>query len=446
MPFSFDNASRLWGLKTYPLREALNREFHARPPEMVYPPLRAMHLVMVISPEQRDTVKEHEHISRLHRHFGLTVSDDHSSTHTSMRCNERLLAKWERHLEFSTYTFFYHGEFIDPFENVFQKLMPEDWLSSIPGELLVATQLALVPSSSSVYSPEQLSNLFNTPYLVGAQALNGNASVFSNFLADSEGFSKILVHDHHMTGHQAGRLVQRLLDIETYRAMAILGFPRMRKLTEELERMELRLGSLTEMLADNGNLSQEQRILDDLMQLAGETEHMVASFAYRFSAGQAYHALVQHRLDELRETRIEGLPTIREFLQRRFAPAMRTIDAAYARQERLSRRVARTATLLRTRIDVALAQQNRDLLASMNQRVKLQLRLQETVEGLSIFVLGYYMVSLIAYGYKALDNLGLPINLELVTAGTIPFVLIGIWLTIRWRRKKLMASTSEGEH
>lgn len=445
MPLSITNeAARLWGLKTYPLREALNREFHARPSEIVQPPLRAMHLVMVIRPELRAEIGEH--FARLCAHFGVTLSDLTSSKQVSARCNDQLLLKWEQHLEFSTYTFFYHGAFTDPFENIFQKLIPESWMSSIPGELLVATQLALETRDAPHRTEEQINKLFDTFYPVGSQVLDGNALVYSNFLADSEGFSKILVQDKSMTLHQAGRLAQRLLDIETYRAMAILGFPHMRGLTEELEQMELRLSDLMEKLSGDNEHQKEHRILNDLMRLADETERMVASFAYRFSAGRAYHALVKHRIEELREIRIEGLPPISEFLQRRFEPAMRTIEANYGRQERLSQRVARAATLLRTHIEVALAQQNRDLLASMDQRAKRQLRLQEMVEGLSVFVLGYYIVSLLGYCYKAAKNIGVPIDIDLATAITVPFVLTGIFLIIRWRRKKLWACSPGDKH
>jgi uncharacterized membrane-anchored protein len=248
------------------------------------------------------------------------------------------------------------------------------------------------------------------------------------------------VQDHRLTGHQPGRLVQRLLDIETYRAMAILGFPRMRYLTQELSRMEQHLSALTASLAQDSDPEHDKKILQELMRLAGETEHISAMAAYRFSAGRAYHALVQHRLKELRETRIEGLPPIHEFLERRFAPAMRTIEAAHERLERLSQRVARAATLLRTTVDVALAEQNSARLASMNQRVKLQLRLQEMVEGLSVVVIGYYLTSLLGYCYKALAHLGVPINVDIAIAATIPFVLLGIGLMVRWRRKKLMAT------
>ncbi|MCL2309936.1 MAG: DUF3422 domain-containing protein [Proteobacteria bacterium] len=428
----------LWGLNIYPLRVALDREFHARPYEDVQLPLRVMHLVMLSEPSQ--TEQTHEHMARLCQHFGVATRASGDAAHFSVRCSETLSLRWERHQEFSTYTFFLSGAFDEPFSNVFEALLPATFLGNLPGHLLVATQIAFESASTPERSLSQLHELFGTTHLVGSHASNGSAGVFSDFLAGRDGFSRILVRDRHLTGHQPGRLVQRLLDIETYRALAILDFPRMRLLTQELSRMEQHLSDLTASLAQDTDHEHDKQNLQDLMRLAGETEHISASSAYRFAAGRAYHALVRHRLEELREMRIEGLPPIHEFLERRFAPAMRTIEAAHERLEHLSQRVARAATLLRTTVDVALAEQNSTLLASMDQRVKLQLRLQEMVEGLSIVVIGYYLTSLLGYGYKALAYLGAPINVDLAIAVTIPFVLLGIGLTIRWRRKKLMAA------
>lgn len=429
-------SSPLWGMAIYPSRDALDREFHARPYEDVQSPLRAMHLVMMTEPSQAG--QTHEHVTRLCQHFGIVAPSSADAAQFSARCNETLSLKWERHQEFSTYTFFLAGAFDEPFSDAFDALLPAAWLGDIPGNLLVATRLAFEPTTAPLRSLEQLQELFGTIHLVGANVSNGGASVFSDFLASQDGFSRILVHDHRMTGHQPGRLVQRLFDIETYRAMAILDFPRMRLLTQEMSRMEQHLSSLTASLAQDTDHEHDKQNLQELMRLAGETEHISASSAYRFSAGRAYHALVEHRLEELRETRIEGMPIIHEFLERRFAPAMRTIESARERLEHLSRRVGRAATLLRTTVDVALAEQNGTLLASMDKRVKLQLRLQEMVEGLSIVILGYYLTSLLGYGYKALATLGVPFNVDLAVGATIPFVLLGIWMTIRWRRKKLM--------
>ena len=93
---------------------------------------------------------------------------------------------------------------------------------------------------------------------------------------------------------------------------------------------------------------------------------------------------MERRIAELREGRVEGMPTLREFVERRLLPAMKTCETVARMQEGLSARISRASELLRTRVDIELERQNQELLAQMNRRAKLQLRLQETVEGLSV--------------------------------------------------------------
>ena len=164
-------------------------------------------------------------------------------------------------------------------------------------------------------------------------------------------------------------------------------------------------------------------------------ERITAATTYRFGASRAYDALVERRIAELREARLPNVQTWREFMDRRLAPALRTVASVRERQESLSTRISRAANLLRTRVDVALEQQNRDLLQSMNQRAQLQLRLQETVEGLSVVVLSYYLVGLVSYAVKALSKLGLPLNPDLTTGLAIPVVVGAVgWGMHRMRR------------
>jgi uncharacterized membrane-anchored protein len=182
----------------------------------------------------------------------------------------------------------------------------------------------------------------------------------------------------------------------------------------------------------------ERSVLASLSTLAAEVEHSVASTTFRFGAARAYHGLIMQRIEELRETRISGLPTFHEFMQRRLLPAMNTCAAMSRRQDDLSGRVARNSQLLRTRVDIELERQNQELLAQMNRRARLQLRLQQTVEGLSVVVLTYYgsqLVQYLAKGSKDLHHL----SSDVVTAVSIPVIAVLVAWSLRRMRKKLAA-------
>jgi uncharacterized membrane-anchored protein len=335
--------------------------------------------------------------------------------------------RWELHTEFSTYTFYrslVSGEKLNPDATAFDAVHPE-WLRGIPGKLMVATHVELRPTSE--ISPESvLAGLTpNGRTLGGARVADDAAWVFTDFMIDN-GFSRFLVLNDSMTPRQAGRTVQRLVEIDTYRMMALLGLPIAKEVGRWLYTGEKQLAELMERIG---------QALASLSALAADVENSVARTTFRFGASRAYHGLVTQRIEELRETRIPGLPTLYEFMQRRLLPAMKTCEAISRRQEELSARVARNSQLLRTRVDIELERQNQELLTQMNSRAKLQLRLQETVEGLSVVVLTYYgsqLVQYLAKGTKELHHL----NPDILTAISIP-VIAGVvaWGTRRMRKK-----------
>ncbi len=181
----------------------------------------------------------------------------------------------------------------------------------------------------------------------------------------------------------------------------------------------------------------DQQLLDTLVALAARIERAMAEHAYRFSATQAYYTLVVQRIAELREKAIPGTQTLGEFMQRRLSPAIATVAATAQRLASLSERVTRTSALLRTRVDIATEEQNRQLLEKLTRGQDLQLRLQTTVEGLSIAAISYYMISLALYAAKALKAAGVPIHPEMAAGALIPLVLWGVWRTTRRLHDKL---------
>src|SRR5690606_32098482 len=109
----------------------------------------------------------------------------------------------------------------------------------------------------------------------------------------------------------------------------------------------------------------------------------------RFSATRAYHALVMSRLNNIQEQPVDGFMTASEFMTRRLGPGMRTCESVQGWMEDLSRRIERAGDMLRTRVNLTMQEQNKILLAAMNRRSRLQFRLQETVEGLSVAAISY---------------------------------------------------------
>jgi uncharacterized membrane-anchored protein len=270
-----------------------------------------------------------------------------------------------------------------------------------------------------------------------AHCSGGAATAFMDFAMDAQGYGRVFVRDHSLRPRQAGRLVQRLMEIETYRMMALLAFPLARSRGGELTRMGNRLTDITHRMTEIRALEDERQLLVDITALSADVERVAAETSYRFSAASAYYALVERRIEELREQRLEGFQTFEEFMERRLTPAMRTCDAVRDRLETLSRRVTRAGQLLRTRVDIQVEGQNRDLLASMDRRAKLQLRLQETVEGLSLAAITYYAVGLVNYLTEGAVEAGLGVPVDVITAVAVPVIAISAYVGVRRVRKRI---------
>lgn len=418
----------------HPQRHILSNEVHARPFVPLTPPIRATHLALLTG--EGGAEDDRASVTRLCERYGVEPPAA-GANHALIDFGDFRL-RWERHTEFCSYTVFVGGALPgDPFAHPALEAVPRDWLASLPDELLVAVNLALNDAGEATRAPEDIAPLMNSVNFAGASVAGDNAYAFMNFAIDDAGFGRIFVQDRGLGRYQAGRLVQRLLEIETYRMLALLALPVARSQGKELSHIQTRLASITTEMNDLESLEDERRMLRDLTGLAQDIEAIAASTQYRFGAGNAYYGLVQGRIAELREVRIPGFQTLAEFIDRRLAPAMNTCQAVDQRRDRLARDLARAVDLLHTRVNVRVEAQNRDLLASMDHRSNLQIRLQETVEGLSVAAITYYAVSLINYAAGAIEQTGVAVNTAIVTGVSIPIVAGTVWYIIRRVRRHI---------
>jgi uncharacterized membrane-anchored protein len=264
----------------------------------------------------------------------------------------------------------------------------------------------------------------------------GAGSAFTDLRIHEDGFGRLLILDRGMTAGQRGRALQRLLEMDTYRMLALLAFPVARSLIPTLTEVEQELASITAALV-NAVEEDEPALLERLTRLAAQIESRQSETLFRFSAAVSYYDLVQRRIVELREERIQGLQTFREFTERRLAPAMNTCRSVTGRLEALSVRVAQATRLLSTRVELSSERQSQALLASMNRRAQLQLRLQETVEGFSIAAITYYTVGLVGHAAEGLEALGLRVRPAIAMGVAIPIAALLAFFGLRLIRDRV---------
>jgi len=419
----------------HPLRDTLDKEIRARPYINLSMPERITHIA-VLSGEDGASA-ERAHLARLCEKFDVAKPLDTATHFVSQMGPFRL--RWERHTEFSTYTFFRNEPCEEPFEHPVSDLVPREWLSNLPGQVMNAVHLELENHTTPQRNPIEIARYFEGHTYVGCEVAGGCALLWTDMRVHEDRFVRILMRNVSMSERQAGRVVQRVLEIETYRIMALLGFPLAREASPRIRAVDEALAGVAARMSDENSRETDSHLLDELSGLAAEIEAVSARNSYRFGATKAYYAIVQQRLAELREGRLQGLPTLSETIERRMAPAMKTCDHTSMRQHSLSQRVSRVASLLRARVEVELEKQNQEVLNTMNKRAEIQLRLQETVEGLSVVAISYYLVGLLGYAFKGAKASGLPINPDMALGVAVPVVAVAIWTGLRKAKKVLLS-------
>lgn len=415
--------------ENHPQRFKLHNEVHARAPISLTLPVRSTFLALSLSNEEKKL--EQIHLIKLcERYNAITPKVD--SSHFSATLDSFKI-RWEQHAEFSTYTFYVQNSSEDPFSKLALEQVPLDWLKELPGKIIVAAHASIIKATTPATSNAEF---FAGNPIVGAEVTGGAAHAFTDFKIHADGFSRFLIHDFNLKAGQAGRLLQRLFEIEIYRVMALLAFPIAKQLTPVLNKADRRLLSITSEMAQSG--INDGKLLDELTTLAAEVENNISTHQYRFAAAHAYYNLVEQRIEDLREVRIQGIQTIGEFMKRRLEPAIDTCMSTSRRFNSLSKRINNAGQLLRTRVDITIERQNQALLTSMDLRAKMQLRLQETVEGLSIVAITSYVVTLIGTITKAANTTDwVNVNPILVTGLSIPVVLIIVALGVRRIHKRI---------
>lgn len=420
-------------LTAHPLRAAVLGELHARPFTPIETPRRVLHFGFLTGGDQARA--DHAALCGLCTARGLTPPSAGAKHH---RCAfDGGALRWESHAEFSTYTWELPARapagLAKPFDPAAATLANPMGLVPQPGPLLVAIDLHLLAADPGNVGED----LFDHASRARAEVHDGAAEIATDFKADDAGFVRILVLDRALGPDRAGALVQRVLELETYRLLALLGLPEAGKLAPSVRKIETGLAAVTEKMRTSEGLAANHELLDQLTALASELEAGAAASQFRFGASRAYYEIVRLRLNTIGEKPVKGYPTWSQFLDRRMAPAMRTCATIEERQENLSEKLSRAAQLLRTRVDIALEQQNRDLLTTMNERARMQLRLQQTVEGLSVAAISYYLVGLIGYLLKGAHDLGYQrLDPSIGTALSVPLVVIFVWLIVRRIRRR----------
>ncbi|WP_108462911.1 DUF3422 domain-containing protein [Devosia naphthalenivorans] len=408
-------------LTDHPDRALILEEVHARPFDLLPVSCRLRRLVFLLAgtsptvPECFErfnafcTAKSLGNPTSSARQYSFDTADHHVT--------------WEFHNEFITVT--WRGVLED------RNSAPDNiGLEILAGGLLVAaTRLDLLEEAAI---PEPLIPGFQLTSFCVSTLDAGEAQVATDFVPDQERFIRFEVAASRLDVVRRSLLVRRLLEIDCYRTLALLGLPLARRLTPDLRRIERELSGLVDAMANNDPVG-AQSTLKALHHLSVQSGQLSQQMDYRFSAGRAYDTILQDRLAALEEVRSTQGTTLRTFISTRVNPAIATCDAMSQRLAVVSNKIERAVGLLNVKIGVDVQMQNAALLNSIDRSARSQFLLQRTVEGLSVIAISYYLLGIAAYllGGPA-EIWRLPKAILLTSA--VPLVILSVWFIARWVR------------
>jgi len=412
-------------LQIHPDRDAVLGELHARPIDLVEAGIRVRRLILVVEPRSGVIRQAMERFAAFAAEHGFDLADPQARQST-FSTGPRTVT-WEFHTEFITVTW---TSSLEDEEN-----WPDDIGLKALGDakLVGGTRIDVIAEE---VLPQGLLNSFAPASLSAAAVEGGKAQVATDFVPDPDGFIRFEFASGGLTPFRRSITLRRLLEVETYRTMALLALPMARTFSPVLRAVETELESPIEDLGEAVSAEDIRQRLNGLHDLSVRGGQISERLGYRFAASKAYGAILHSRLEKLRETALGQGSSLTSFIGNRVDPALETYQAINKRISVLFTKIERGIELLNLRIGLDMQTQNSEVLSTIAETSQSQFRLQRTVEGLSTIAITYYLLGILGYAFAApIETLHWDKTLVLSIAA--PFAFIGVWLFMRAIRKQV---------
>lgn len=412
-------------MREHPFRRQVVEEMHLRRwPEL---PAQGTILQIIRTVQPGDRADELALLRRVMSDTDRAISS--AERHVAGQLPSGIQYIWERHTEGSSIAVIADSGYSET-----ELAQAQEWIESFPGDAARASRIYLARDDAT--ATNMMPSMPFTSGEIVSSRLIGGVRFWSDFRIHQQGYGCVLVAANGCNTDMLARIVQQLQELGNYRNMALLALPLVREQWLKLDQVERQLRLFATEVSDPAK--QDDALLEKVSGLSLELVNLSNCISYRLDATKAYAELVNERLEGLQPEIIDGTLSLRGFTKRRFLPAVRTCAAHHDRLQRLSGKAANMTALLRARIETRIENQNARLLESMERRAEAQLRLQQVVEGLSIFALTYYGIGLLSYILHGIEDFVPLPHAELLLALAVPAFMLGIWAAIHRIKKRIL--------
>jgi len=249
--------SRQPSLRQHPLRDLLDRELRQGTFSTLSLPCRLCHFTLTVASSSRQ--QEQRLLQQLAEQQGSLLSDSANELNVSLFGSS---LRWERHGEFSSYTFIMHGASQPWFDDPLAFLPSRHWFDDVPGQVFRISQLTII-AGTELPDSSQLNALFHQENCISSMLAQGKAQIWTDFQKHAEGSGRMLLVDHGLSPARLSRLVQQLFDLGDYRKLSLLGWPLARQALSQLHQLEQQLSALTHRIGQHSMRDESQ--LDDIL-------------------------------------------------------------------------------------------------------------------------------------------------------------------------------------
>lgn len=352
---------------------------------------------------------------------------------------DQLLILWRLHTEYYSYQTWHLPSNPSRVLTFGPIDLPGYLFQSCPLGTRISWMDILVQSGNDPVSKQELQEVFRGPEIFGSRVIEA-ISLYTDFAPDEHEKVRFLVRsaDVRSLKEKAPFILESLSFLENYRHLILFPLDEFNQHMDRFYQLEKDQVVKREEISRGLETSSPKQFKEWLILLTrtlSEVNRIGDNVRYHLASAVPYDSILNATLEELKETGEIGFQPLGYFIKRK----VRGIADGYLRLieriDALNKALEGTVAVLRTRVDLAMEEQNLSLLKSVDETTKNQVHLQQTVEGLSVIVLTYYITGIANYFFKGVSEWGLIQSPGLATAGCLPIsFLIAFGLVYRVKR------------